>query len=101
MASTNASLGDILHPYYPLTADLPGYVPNALTTLQILNVFVATTLVILGSTHLVIRWTGARLSRGEEATAMWFVLCGFIHLFLEGAVPHPIPHFSLSFDEDF
>ncbi|KAH8879791.1 3-beta-hydroxysteroid-Delta(8),Delta(7)-isomerase [Thozetella sp. PMI_491] len=73
-----------LHPYYPLGVVIPGYVPKILSTVEILGIFSATCLGILIPTWLYARRARQGLSSGEVLTVLWFVLCGFIHLGLEG-----------------
>ncbi|KAI1117102.1 emopamil binding protein [Nemania sp. NC0429] len=72
------------HPYYPLGVAIPGYVANALTTREILAIFTTTCLGILIPTCLYIRRARRDLPASEVFTVLWFVLCGFIHLGLEG-----------------
>lgn len=72
------------HPYYPLAVAIPGYVPNSLTTPTILAIFAVTIAVILISSHYAASHCGKRISNSDMATALWFVMCGFIHLGLEG-----------------
>ncbi|KAI8634538.1 3-beta-hydroxysteroid-Delta(8),Delta(7)-isomerase [Xylariaceae sp. FL1651] len=73
-----------LHPYYPLGVAIPGFVAKALSTQEILGIFIATCLGILVPTWIYIRQTRRDLPSGDVLTALWFVLCGFIHLGLEG-----------------
>ncbi|RYC66049.1 hypothetical protein CHU98_g143 [Xylaria longipes] len=84
----NSTMSDVLnaplHPYYPLGVVIPGYVAKVLTTQEILAIFTSTCLGILVPTWLYIRHTRSDLSSSEVFTALWFVLCGSIHLGLEG-----------------
>ncbi|KAI2628514.1 3-beta-hydroxysteroid-Delta(8),Delta(7)-isomerase [Hypoxylon sp. NC1633] len=73
-----------VHPYYPVGVVISGYVAKTLSTLEILGIFTATCLSILIPTWLFIRHTRRDLAFGDGLTALWFVLCGFIHLGLEG-----------------
>ena len=83
---------DPLHPYHPLGVAIPGYVANEMATITILAYFAVGCTLILGTTAIVVRkyavprYTEGRasISNGEVATAMWFVLCGFIHIGMEG-----------------
>ncbi|ROT40454.1 3-beta-hydroxysteroid-Delta(8),Delta(7)-isomerase [Sodiomyces alkalinus F11] len=72
------------HPYYPLGVDLPDYVPNTLDTLSILAIFSTTLAAVLLPVLIFIRRYNPKLSASEIAIALWFVLCGVIHLGLEG-----------------
>ncbi|KAI0186935.1 emopamil binding protein [Xylaria flabelliformis] len=73
-----------LHPYYPLGVAIPGYVAKILTTQEILAIFVTTCLGILIPAWVYIRHARGDLPSSEIFTALWFVLCGSIHLGLEG-----------------
>ncbi|KAL1835393.1 hypothetical protein VTJ49DRAFT_6818 [Mycothermus thermophilus] len=89
--SPSASTGSSspAHPYYPTTAAIGGgYTPNTLSTPTLLAIFATGCTAILGATYVgVPRFAakrGIRLGCAEVATVMWFVLCGFIHIFFEG-----------------
>ncbi|KAI4731655.1 Emopamil-binding protein [Aureobasidium sp. EXF-10728] len=74
----------IKHPYYPLDANIAGYVANESTVLSLLGSFVAGCAAIFGATYLAVKKVNPRLPTIELLTVMWFVLCGCIHLFFEG-----------------
>ncbi|KAI4748723.1 Emopamil-binding protein [Aureobasidium sp. EXF-12298] len=74
----------VKHPYYPLDANIAGYVANESTVLSLLGSFVAGCVAILGFTYLIVKRVNPRLPTTELITVMWFVLCGCIHLFFEG-----------------
>ncbi|KAK8012002.1 hypothetical protein PG989_000262 [Apiospora arundinis] len=78
--------GDALpdHPFYPLGIALPGYIANEMSTIQILCIFAATCGSVMLPTLLAINRKRPDLPKRELSTAMWFVLCGCIHLILEG-----------------
>lgn len=75
-----------LHPYHPLGVAIPGYMANDMATVEILAYFIVTCSVILGSTLVIVSRARANITTREIATAMWFVLCGFIHIGMEGYV---------------
>ncbi|KAL2271575.1 hypothetical protein VTJ83DRAFT_946 [Remersonia thermophila] len=76
------------HPYFPRTAAIQGYVPNAWPLPVILGAFGG----LIGA--FVLGWlalaawlsSGSKpgLSRADRAAVAWFSLCGFLHLFFEG-----------------
>lgn len=74
-----------LHPFYPLGVVVPGYVANTMSATVILSIFYATCATILGVAYVLTRRAQRTLTTGETWTALWFVLCGTIHLFLEGS----------------
>lgn len=76
------------HPYYPPSAVIHGFVPKALSTFTILAIFATTSTAVLYPTFLAIRRIRPTLPKTEVAAALWFVLCGCIHLGLEGKEGH-------------
>ena len=74
----------VKHPYYPLDANIAGYVANESTVLSLLGSFVAGCAAIFGLTYLAVKRVNPRLPTTELITVMWFVLCGCIHFFFEG-----------------
>lgn len=78
---------DTLHSYYPPNVRIQGYVPNTLSTIQILAIFTSTLSSILIPCFFLIRRIRPTIPKTEMATALWFVLCGVIHLGLEGTYP--------------
>jgi cholestenol delta-isomerase len=74
----------VKHPYYPLDANIAGYVANESTVLSLLGSFVAGCAAIFVFTYLIVKRVNPRLPTSELITVMWFVLCGCIHLFFEG-----------------
>ncbi|OTB16720.1 hypothetical protein K445DRAFT_317003 [Daldinia sp. EC12] len=83
-STISQSLDTPVHPYYPLGVVIAGYVAKTLSTQEILGIFTGTCVCILGPTWLSLRHARRNLSNSDVLTALWFVLCGFIHLGLEG-----------------
>ncbi|KAF8541250.1 EBP domain-containing protein [Trichophaea hybrida] len=75
------------HPYYPPTIQLDGYQPNTYSFFTLIGAWIIFFSIITLTTHYLLS-TQKTLSHGEQWTAVWFAICGFIHLFFEG-------HFSL------
>lgn len=68
------------HPYFPRDIVLPHYKPNANSTAEILAIFFGVAgLVILSTWRLT-----SRQSTGDRVKICWFVVCGLIHMILEG-----------------
>ena len=68
------------HPYFPRDILLPYYKPNVSSTAEILAVFFGVTgLVILAAWRL-----SRRQPTGVRVKLCWFVVCGLIHMVLEG-----------------
>ncbi|KAJ5930959.1 hypothetical protein N7466_006452 [Penicillium verhagenii] len=80
---SNAST-QVSHPYYPLGVIVDNYVTNTIPAPVLVLIFAVGTLAIFGGTHLVIKHSRLNIPPSEVAATMWFVLCGFIHLFFEG-----------------
>jgi hypothetical protein len=97
-----------LHPYYPLEAEVIGYIANDLSVAQLLMLFGAGVAVISAISLTVVWMVKPKLGAGETMTVLWFVSCefslggggdwaggrgliemcgrlgGFIHFFFEG-----------------
>ena len=88
------------HPFYPLEANVIGYLANDYSVIQLLGIFALTCVVLLGGSFLLVKRYGRRLTAKDEATVLWFTLCmrlafsaspalilsgGAIHLFFEGS----------------
>lgn len=82
--NASADFGDPLHPYYPLGVAIPSYVANTLSTQEILAIFSSVCGCILLPTWHFTRRFRPDLPANQIFTVLWFVLCGFIHLGLEG-----------------
>jgi len=86
MAITKATptAAALLHPYYPLNAEIVGYLANEFSVMKLLVCFGSGVAVIFALTLMVVGRVGPRLSWGDKGTVLWFVLSGFIHFFFEG-----------------
>lgn len=73
-----------LHPFSPFITELPAYVPNTLSALPLVSIFAAGCVVIFGITYGIIQRMRPSMAAGEVSIALWFALCGCIHLFFEG-----------------
>jgi hypothetical protein len=73
-----------LHPFSPFITELPTYVPNTLSALPLVSIFGAGCVVIFGITYGIIQRMRPSMGAGEVSIALWFALCGCIHLFFEG-----------------
>ncbi|KAE8453296.1 hypothetical protein EG329_011363 [Mollisiaceae sp. DMI_Dod_QoI] len=88
MSSVTASLP--AHPYYPLDIEIIGYIVNDKDTFALVSVFATGCAVIFTTTYLIVKKTSPRLSLSDFWTVIWFVMCGFIHVLIEG-------YYSLTF----
>ncbi|KAK4099149.1 Emopamil-binding protein [Parathielavia hyrcaniae] len=79
---TEATMAD--HPYFPPDLDLPGYTPNQIGVPILLASFAGAVGFACSVTSVVARTVRPGISKGQLLTAMWFVVCGCIHLFFEG-----------------
>ena len=99
---TNAPLP--LHPYYPIEAQIAGYVANKWNTLELCSLFAAGCAVIFSITYTIVKRVRPNVSASDLVVILWFVLCtsrvgqretrgvhradvntgGFIHFFFEG-----------------
>jgi len=72
------------HPYYPLEAEIVGYLANDWHFLTLLAVFASGCVVIFSATYAVAMKVRPHMLTSELVTIMWFVMSGCIHLFFEG-----------------
>ena len=92
------------HPFYPVEANIVGYLANEATVLQLLGTFGAGCVVVLGITMALVKGHNPNLPAKEKAAVLWNVLSrlpnpfsgnlsvlitssftgGTIHLFFEG-----------------
>ena len=63
------------HPFYPLEANVIGYLANQWSVLTLLGTFFAGCAVILGTTLALVKGHNPTLSGREQATVLWFILC--------------------------
>ena len=73
------------HPYYPVDLQLPNYVPNGRSLLELLGVFfgfVGCSLVFLW--FIISTLPHMKSSILLKLKVSWFFMCGLIHLVLEG-----------------
>ncbi|KAM0265599.1 hypothetical protein ACHAQJ_000031 [Trichoderma viride] len=73
-----------LHPFSPFAIELPTYVANTLSAPVLVSIFGAGCVAIWLVTYGLIQRTRPSMGSGEVAIALWFALCGCIHLFFEG-----------------
>lgn len=66
-----------MHPYYPLDAEIVGYIANESSVLGLLGSFIAGCTGIFGLTYLAVKKVNPRIPTSELITVMWFVLCTF------------------------
>nr|CAG8458623.1 7420_t:CDS:2 [Entrophospora candida] len=71
------------HPFYPTNLKLPTYIESTYTTTQLLSIFVALVITVVTASLVIIR-TKSNVSTINKLLFVWFIICGFIHLFLEG-----------------
>jgi cholestenol delta-isomerase len=72
------------HPYFPPDLELPGYMANPTSVPILLALFTAGVGFAFSATVVLARTVQPGISKGKLYTAMWFMLCGCIHLFFEG-----------------
>ncbi|KAH8782701.1 Emopamil binding protein-domain-containing protein [Diaporthe sp. PMI_573] len=72
------------HPYFPLDADIPHYIPNASSVHELLARFAS----LLSITIFTALWLATRfnsqLRTSDKFIFGWFILCGSLHCFFEG-----------------
>ncbi|MCJ1277086.1 hypothetical protein MMC21_004895 [Puttea exsequens] len=84
VAMNAAQALEAAHPFYPVEAEIVGYLANTSAVPTLLGLFAAGWVVILGTTLVLVRRHNPTLPGREKSTILWFVLTGTIHLFFEG-----------------
>lgn len=74
---TSMNLTKIAHPFYPVEAEIVGYLANEWSVPTLLAVFAAGWAIILGITSVLVKRHNPTLPSGEKAAILWFVLCKF------------------------
>ena len=62
------------HPFYPIEANIVGYLANKWSVTTLLGIFASGWVVILGVTLALVRRHNPALPSSEKATILWFVL---------------------------
>src|SRR5690554_6953453 len=85
-AVTMESAGRTSHPYYPRGLILDHYVPNSYSMQDTLTLLFGTFgAITVGSLAISYQRRNSTLKGfGSQVTFLWYIMCGFIHLFLEG-----------------
>ncbi|KAF5706167.1 emopamil-binding (phenylalkylamine Ca2+ antagonist binding) [Fusarium mundagurra] len=77
-------MADLKHPYFPVDAVIPGYLPNSTPVTELIVTFGA----IVGSVIALTLWQTTRTAKPvrpiDKFAAAWFALCGFLHVAFEG-----------------
>ncbi|TKW12924.1 hypothetical protein SEVIR_5G067300v4 [Setaria viridis] len=73
------------HPYSPAELELPGFVPQRLSQVEILAPFLGASLLVALAVWLVSGRCGGRLSRTDRLLMCWWAFTGLTHVVLEGA----------------
>ena len=63
-----------IHPFYPLEANIVGYLANQWSVTKLLGIFAGGLLVILSATLALVRSHNPDLPSRDKATILWFVL---------------------------
>lgn len=74
----------VIHPYFPVDAEIVGYAANEWSVPALLGAFFGACTALFTGTYFVAKSINPKLRRDELVTIMWFVLSGSIHLFFEG-----------------
>ncbi|KAL8794181.1 MAG: hypothetical protein Q9195_003249 [Heterodermia aff. obscurata] len=68
------------HPFYPLEANIVGYLANEWSVPKLLGVFFAGCAVELAITLLIVNRFNPTLRNGDKAALLWFVVCEYFGL---------------------
>lgn len=64
-----------LHPYYPLGAEVVGYLANEWNTFELCSMFAGGCTVIFAITYAIVKRLRPSVSTSDLITVLWFVLC--------------------------
>ncbi|EXJ66274.1 cholestenol delta-isomerase [Cladophialophora psammophila CBS 110553] len=73
-----------IHPYYPTEIEIVNFAANEMSVPELLATFATGCTIILSLTWFLTSSLAPRLRVVDKVIALWFCLCGFIHLFFEG-----------------
>ena len=62
------------HPFYPVEANIIGYLANEYSALELVGMFALGCVLILGSTLFLLNTWNPRLEGKEKASVIWFIL---------------------------
>lgn len=65
----------VAHPFYPVGAEVVGYLANEHSVPRLLAIFFGACLLLFALTFAVLHARPSDLSRSTKATVFWFVLC--------------------------
>lgn len=71
------SLDGITHPYYPLDAQIKGYVANEASIFNLLGAASIVAMSLLGTTFTLVTIARPSLNHADRLAILWFVLCSF------------------------
>ncbi|PLN83420.1 Emopamil-binding protein [Aspergillus taichungensis] len=78
------SLDGVTHPYYPLDAQIKGYVANEASIFKLLGAASIVAVSLLGTTFTLVTIARPSLNNADRLAILWFVLSGAIHCVFEG-----------------
>ncbi|KAF4951823.1 hypothetical protein FGADI_7193 [Fusarium gaditjirri] len=82
--SQSSTMANLKHPYFPVDAVIPDYLPNSTPVAELIATFGA----IVGTVIGLAIWQTARTAKPvrhiDQFAAAWFALCGFLHIAFEG-----------------
>ncbi|KAF2461971.1 EBDP4, emopamil-binding protein [Lineolata rhizophorae] len=84
-ATINSTVMDVVqHPYWPVGAEINGYLANTMGVPQLLATFAGGCAVIIAVTSAIVKGVRPGMPLSELSTTLWFAICGCIHFFFEG-----------------
>lgn len=85
MATVALNATHLPHPFYPIEANIVGYLANQWSVATLLGLFASGWVVILGTTLALVQRHNPTLPSMEKATILWFVLSKWDHWHLPTA----------------
>ncbi|KAL2006494.1 hypothetical protein VTN00DRAFT_9162 [Thermoascus crustaceus] len=84
MVTANGTQSHPPHPYYPIDAEIVGYLANEYSVLTLLVCFSAGCAGVLGTALAIASRFRPSMSTADKLAVLWFVLSGTLHSFFEG-----------------
>jgi cholestenol delta-isomerase len=84
MADPINSVPEPGHPYFPLDAVIPGYLPNSTGVFELIATFGAIVSVVVGFAVWQTTRTRKPVRPIDQFAVGWFALCAFLHVAFEG-----------------
>lgn len=74
----NSSVASPPHPYYPVEAQLVGYLANEWSVISLVSTFIGGWAALLGATLALLSFLRPNLKNADKIAVLWFILSTFL-----------------------